>query len=133
MIPPLTRGYGTDFSKWDRGLSTGILLVFTAEMRKLLGAAGQQRRRHGFVRVNATAGTALADGKVVDFYELLNVSVHACCIAYWSWEHSYRYTSFKFSSDQSSPWDMARPARAACTCGAEMFLQTSLFTAIARA
>ncbi len=54
-------------------------------MRNLLGAAGQQKRRHEFVRVNATAGTALADGKVVDFYELLNVSVHACCIVYWSW------------------------------------------------
>ena len=36
--------------------------------------AGLHERRHGSVRARATAGTALADGKVVDFYELLNVS-----------------------------------------------------------
>jgi hypothetical protein len=39
-----------------------------------LTPAGLHGRRHGSVRARASAGTTLADGKVVDFYELLNVS-----------------------------------------------------------
>lgn len=39
-----------------------------------LTPAGLHVRRHGSVRARASAGMALADGKVVDFYELLNVS-----------------------------------------------------------